>query len=821
MKRKLRGLKRAAFHLDYSLYRVDVPIPNEEGSHLSVIDIWPEGVERTLLLVHGYGGCAETWEHQINHFSRNYRVVVPDLRGHGQSDAPDSQYTMEELVNDLQAIVEALQLPRRFQLAGHSFGGSVAVEYACAQVERVERLMLISTAGEWPVPRLARWLLRTPGAFLRPWWRFRPRWNAEYHVLQRMMQHNLVNWRGWEKFSQLQTRTLVLTGMRDRYFPRKYFDAVGKQIPGAEILDIGSAKHKVQLERHRAVNRSLSRFLRGGLGSWRERRDEPVAEDQRLWHAAYDENVPHSVPIPRHPLPRFLENTARWLPKRPALICYNQRMSYAELDAKANRLANALLDVGFSAGDRLALLLPNLPSFVIAFYATLKLGGAVVLTNPEAEATALIEQLSAVGARWVAAPSQYAALWAALADVPETRGLLVDLRQELPAAVFHQLAERRRWSHEGQSGFPAESHWLADLVDRAPHSDRPAAEVDLRDTAVIAYTQGAAGPARPVRLSHRNLVANIMQTRHWAPVWRYGRELCLSALPLQHSYPLTLSLNLPIAIGATLVLLPYPDLPTLLEMVRQHRPSMFPAVPAWYLSINQVPNVRRFGFSKIGACLSGLTPLPVEVQESFEKLTRGRILEGYAISEAAPVTHANPFLGQRREGSIGLPLPNTDARIVEIRSRVPLPIGEVGELQIRGPQVSSGYWGEGGTPYEDGWFSTGDLALMDHAGYFRILNRISDAFEVQGETIYPRDVEEVLYEHPDVREVVVVSDPAGADGAQVKAIVLPVRGRMLAEDQLTEWCDRRLPRNAIPQLYEFREELPRTFLGSVLRQKLG
>ena len=821
MKRKLRGLKRAAFQLDYSLYRVEVPIPNEERGHLSVIDIWPEGVERTLLLVHGYGGCAETWEHQINHFSRNYRVVVPDLRGHGQSDAPDSHYTMEELVFDLQAIVEALQLPRRFHLAGHSFGGSIAVEYACAQAGRVERLMLISTAGEWPVPRLVRWLLRTPGALSRPWWRFRPRWNAEYHVLQRMMQHNLVSWRGWEKFPQLQARTLVLTGMRDRYFPRKYFDAVGKHIPGAEILDIGSAKHKVQLERHRAVNRSMTRFLHGGLGSWREGRDEPDVEDQRLWHAAYDENVPHNVPIPRHPLPRFLENTARWLPGRSALICYNQRLSYAELDAKANRLANALLGMGFSAGDRLALLLPNLPSFVVAFYATLKLGGVVVLTNPEADPNTLSEQLSAVGARWVAAPSQYASLWAALADVPETRGLLVDLRQELPAAVFHQLAERRAWARGEPSSLPGETHWLAELIQQASHSERSTVAVDPRAAAVIAYTQGTDGPARPVRLSHRNLVANIMQTRHWAPVWRYGRERCLSALPLQHSYPLTLGLNLPIAIGATVVLLPYPDLPTLLETARQHRPSMFPAVPAWYLSINQVPNVRRYGLSSIGACLSGLAPLPVEVQESFEKLTRGHILEGYAISEAAPVTHANPFLGQRRVGSIGLPLPNTDARIVEIRSRVPLPIGEVGELQIRGPQLFSGYWAEEATAFEDGWFSTGDLALMDHAGYFRILNRIADEIEVRGERIYPRDVEEVLYEHPDVREVVVVGDRVGLGEAQVRAIVLPVRGKQLKAAHLTEWCERRLPRNAVPQRYEFRETLPRNFLGTVLRKELG
>ena len=820
MKRKLRGLKRAAFQLDYSLYRVDVPIPGEKDANLSVIDIWPEGVARTLVLVHGYGGCAETWEHQINHFARNYRVVVPDLRGHGQSDAPHSEYTMEELVADLQTIVEARQLPRKFIMAGHSFGGSIAVEYALVHGDRLDRLMLISTAGEWPVPRLVRWLLRIPGAFFRPWWRFRPRWNAEYHVLKRMMRNNLESWRGWEKLPQLKTLTLVLTGMRDRYFPRRYFDEVGKHIPGAEMLDIGSAKHKVQLERHRAVNRAMERFMHEGLGSWRERRDEPLAEDRRIWHAAYDKNVPHSVPIPRHPLQRFLENTTRWLPKRPALICYNQKMTYAELDANANRLAHALRGMGFRAGDRLALLLPNIPAFVVAYYATLKLGGVTVLIHPDAAPETIAQQISEVGARWVVALSQDHDLLGVLTQLPETKSLLVDLRHELPAAVYHQQAERRGWPLDTHGDISPSALWLSELLEKATSSEEPVVEIGPHDPAVIAYTGGSSGAARPVCLSHRNLVANIMQTRHWAPVWRYGRERCLSVLPLRHSYPMTTGMNLPIAIGATIVLLPYLDLPTLLELSRQHRPSMFPAVPSLYIDINQVPNVRRYGLAKINACLSGTAAMPVEAQESFEKLTRARILEGFTMTEAAPVTHANPFLGQRREGSIGLPLPNTDARIVEWKSRVPLPIGEIGELQVRGPQVFAGYWGEEETSFEDGWFATGDMALMDDAGYFRILNRVTDLIQVQGETIYPRDVEEVLYEHPDVKEAVVIGFPDGSGEPQVKAFVVRIEGKKLDSVALKDWCERRLPRNAVPQWFEFREDLPKSSIGTFLREEL-
>ena len=210
----------------------------------------------------------------------------------------------------------------------------------------------------------------------------------------------------------------------------------------------------------------------------------------------------------------------------------------------------------------------------------------------------------------------------------------------------------------------------------------------------------------------------------------------------------------------------------------------------------------------------------MEVQEAFEKLTRGRILEGYILTEAAPVTHANPYRGQRREGSIGLPLPNTDARIVEIRSRVPLPVGAMGELQVRGPQVFTGYWGEHESALEDGWFSTGDMALMDDAGYFRILNRVADLIEVRGETIFPRDIEEVLYEHPAVGEAVVTGIPADEAGQLVKAYVVPRPGRELEAAALKEWCERRLPRNAVPQWFDLRDELPRSFIGNVLRTKL-
>lgn len=261
MKKKLRGIKRATLQLDYDLYRRKVPIRSVSNASLSVIDIWPQAVERTIVFVHGYAGCAETWEYQINHFSRDFRVVVPDLRGHGQSDAPYTQYTMAEMVEDLHTIAEELELPEKFILVGHSFGGSICVEYANAHPEQLEKLVLIATAGEYPLPRAASLAYRIPTAFFRPWWQYRPRWNAEIHVMKRMMFNNMRHWKGWPLLRNITTPTLVITGERDNYFPRAVFAEVGKMVPNAELYDVGSAKHKVQLERHEAVNRAVERFI--------------------------------------------------------------------------------------------------------------------------------------------------------------------------------------------------------------------------------------------------------------------------------------------------------------------------------------------------------------------------------------------------------------------------------------------------------------------------------------------------------------------------------------------------------------------------------
>ncbi|UCG25265.1 MAG: alpha/beta fold hydrolase, partial [Chloroflexota bacterium] len=347
MKRKLRGFKRSAVELDYNLYRVDVPIPGLAGDDLSVIDIRPEGVEQTIVFLHGFAGCAETWEHQINHFSQEYRVVAPDLRGHGQSDAPFTRYTMGELVADLYKISQYLELPEQFILVGHSFGGSIAVEYASAHPEQISHLVLIATAVEWPVPRIASFFFRLPAAFFRLWWPYCGRWNCQVHTFKRMAVNNLEKWRGRARMESLAVPTLVITGARDNYFLRRVYEDVGQAIPSADVVDIGASKHKVQLERHKAVIRTIDRFVDESKkgSSWRSDIGGEMSQ-RRPWLDFYSPGTPKTVPIPRRPLHDFLYSSAEWLPKRTATIFFGKKLNYSRLARSVNQLGHTLHGLG-------------------------------------------------------------------------------------------------------------------------------------------------------------------------------------------------------------------------------------------------------------------------------------------------------------------------------------------------------------------------------------------------------------------------------------------------------------------------------------------
>jgi long-chain acyl-CoA synthetase len=831
VKRKLRGLKRPDTQLDFSLYRVDVPIRGLAGMKLSVVHLCPEPAQKTIVFVHGFAGCAETWEYQVNHFSYRHRIVVPDLRGHGQSDAPFSQYTMPELVEDLRTIADALDLPGKFILAGHSFGGSICAEFALAYPERLEGLVLIATAGEYPLPRGATLLSRVPAAAFRPWWNYRPRWNAEIHVMKRMLLNNMRKWRGWSLLSHIRTPTLVITGERDRYFPRQVFDRVSQTIPGAEVIDVGASKHKVQLERHRAVNRAIERFIGDGVAgriSWRApaARREPQP-GERPWLKSYGAHTPRAVPIPRQPLHKFLEAAAENVPKRPATLFYGIGLTYRQLEAQVNRFAHALHGLGVQPADRVMVVLPNMPQMIVAYYATLKIGAVVVLPNPDASAPAILRQIHETGARVLVTLREFGGLARQVKEQVPLAVVFADVRSAVSAGVYKALMARWKAAGLGEQEMADRSyrgHLMTHLMMDAPDTP-PEAAVASTQLAAILYTSGTTSAPRGVCLTHANLVANAIQTRHWIPHLHYGQETFLAVIPLTHSYGMTTAMNIPIAMGATIVLLPVFELGEVLKTIKACRPTVFPGVPAIYTAINQAPNASAFGLSSIKACVSGAAPLPVEVQETFEKLTRSRLVEGYGLTEASPVTHINPLEGAGRVGSIGIPIPGTDARIVDLVTRADLPAGQVGELVVKGPQVMRGYWNPDGaddaeSAIEDGWLYTGDVAVMDADGFTQIISRKRDAILAGAYSVYPRDVEEVLYENSKVMEVAVVGVPSGASGQKVKAFVVPRPGTRLSQEELLDLCRKRLAEYAVPWEIEFREELPKSFVGKVLRRLL-
>ncbi|HML21289.1 MAG TPA: alpha/beta fold hydrolase, partial [Aggregatilinea sp.] len=683
MKRQLRGLKHRSIQLDLDLYRVRVPIKDVPGASLAVVDLWPEAVEQTIVFVHGYAGCAETWEYQVNHFARDYRVVVPDLRGHGQSDAPYTDYTMDEMLRDLQTVVERLQLPEKFVLVGHSFGGSICVEYANAFPERLERLVLIATAGEYPLPRAAMIAFRVPPMFYRGVWKYRWRWNAEIHVMRRMMLNNMRKWRGWPLLRSVRTPTLIIRGERDTYFPNRVYDDVAKLVPGAEVYDVGGAKHKVQIERHEAVNRVIERFIKGKQrSSWRGPTTRTALIEERPWLLNYHPETPYTIPIPRQPLYRFLESAADAVPKANAILFYNRAINYQQLNRQVNQMAHALRGLGVGLGDRVMLVMPNVPQMVVAYYAVLKAGGAVVLPHPDAELDELARQAHDTGTKVLVTLANFGALVETMRAQAAVETIVL---ADLTGLVGPPLSTRLnvQWG----SPITADGKGLrsmADLMRNALDFD-PAIDVSGHHVAVIAYTGGTTGSPAGVCLSHTNLVANALQIRHWIPGLKYGRESCLSVVPLAHSYGMTCGMNLPIALGSTMILLPEFDVEQVLDYVKAYRPTVLPGVPSMYLEISHAPRARTYGLSAVKACLSGGAPLPVEVKEEFEKITQGRLIEGYGLTEAGPLTHANPLSAARKAGSVGVPISNTRARIVDPGSGDVLPAGQVGELAVQGP----------------------------------------------------------------------------------------------------------------------------------------
>jgi long-chain acyl-CoA synthetase len=567
---------------------------------------------------------------------------------------------------------------------------------------------------------------------------------------------------------------------------------------------------------------------------------------EKPWLKHYEEGVPETIAYPDIPVHQILVDTASKYPDNTAIIFGNvveplgnmlldAKMTYRELYDLTKRFAAVLQQLGVEKGDRVALYLPNCPQFIIAYYATLMCGGIVVPCNPQYVARELQHQLNDSGAETIVSLSlMYPTVKKTRAETPLKRVIVTNIKEYFPGLLkfLFTLAVEKKEGHyqDIHEGLPAieaaETYWFQDLLRGALAEPTPV-EVSPKDTAVLMYTGGTTGISKGAELTHGNMLANAFQTRHWFTKSEEGKEVLLTALPLFHSYGMTTCMNQGVLIGGAMLLIPNPRvLIHTLKSINKHRPTIFTGVPAMYVAINNYPEINRFDVSSIKACISGAAGLPVEVQERFQAITGSRLVEGYGLSEASPVTHANPVFGQNKIGTIGVPFPDTEAKVVDVETgKNDLPPGEVGELAIKGPQIMKGYWNrleETANTLRKGWLHTGDIARMDEDGYFQIVDRKKDMIlGAGGYNIYPREVEDVLYQHPKVLEAAVAGIPVGVEkGERVKAYIVLKPGETATKEEMIAFCRENMARYKVPKFIEFRESLPKTMVGKILRRVL-
>jgi len=546
---------------------------------------------------------------------------------------------------------------------------------------------------------------------------------------------------------------------------------------------------------------------------------------ERPWLTQYETEVPATLSYPDVPLHQLLIDTARRFPDRAALQFYGRRISYRQFDALTDRFAQALLRLGVRKGERVAIMLPNCPQAVIAYFGALKAGAWVVATNPLYVGAEIAHQMTDAGAETIVALDLFYPRINEVQDrTPLKRIILTAVSDYLPwlKRMLYPLKARRQGQLIEVERIPP-IYDFRSLIEEAP-PEPPPVNVTSDDIALLQYTGGTTGIPKGAMLTHRNLVANAVQCRWWLHRLREGEEVFLGVLPLFHIYGMTTCQNLALLIGGTLVLLPRFQPDEVLKAIAAHRPTAFPGIPAMYLALINHQKVGEYDLTSIRFCISGAGPLFAEVQERFEKLTGARLIEGYGLTEAGPVTHCNPIVGRRNSRCIGLPVPDTDARMVDLETgRLVTAPGETGELQVKGPQVMRGYWNQAAettAALQDGWLATGDLVRMDEEGFFYILDRKKDMIKSGGMNVYPREVDECLCQHPKVKEACVIGIPQELRGEKIKAFVVLKEGEQATAAEILEHCRQRMANFKVPRLVEFRRELPKTLVGKVLRRML-
>lgn len=551
--------------------------------------------------------------------------------------------------------------------------------------------------------------------------------------------------------------------------------------------------------------------------------------DDHPWFAHYDAGVPHHLEYPEIPLSGFLEEAARKMPNAACTIFKGARISYRKMDRLTGRIAAGLAGLGLKQGDRVGILMPNCPQFVMAYFGILKAGGVVVALNPLYGPREIEHMVNDAGVKLMFVMSNYYLKLKAIQPQTPLKTLIVTNIKETLPGVLRTLFSLTREEKEGfRVRLQAGDRWLNEVIERRASVERPRLKINPDDPAIFQYSGGVTGVSKAAVATHRSLVANTLQVSAWFVTAEPGKEIMLMAIPMFHVYGMVAGMCQAIRLGAAMIMVPNPrDLEDLLSSIEIYQATLLPGVPTLYNAINNYPGVRDglFKLNSLKGCLSGSAPLMHETKDKFERLTGARLFEGYGLSEAPTATHCNPLLGLAKTGSIGLPLPDVDARILSLDDEVtPLLPGEIGELVLRGPQVMKGYHNlpsETANALRDGWLYTGDIAYMDEDGYFFIVDRKKELIKPGGYQVWPREVEEVIMENPKVLEAAVAGVPDPYRGETVKAWVVLKPDETATEEDIRQWCRDRMARYKVPTFVEFRDELPKTQLvGKLLRREL-
>jgi long-chain acyl-CoA synthetase len=545
---------------------------------------------------------------------------------------------------------------------------------------------------------------------------------------------------------------------------------------------------------------------------------------ERPWLKAYDPGVPHTLDYPWQDVYSFVAAAADKEPNKTAAIFMGKELSFGEIFAQAGRMAGALHAKGVKKGDRVVLLLPNCPQFIIAYYAVLRLGATVVLANPLNVERELIFKFKDSGAKALIVLDLLSQrvnnikgdidldliVYTSLADyLPFPLNLLYPIKRSLDKNMPKVNIKR-----------DAKTVMFKEMLTMG--GEAPRAEIDPSEMAALIYSGGTTGVSKGIMLSHKALVANASQVSSWGQV--HPDDKLLAVLPLFHGFGMSVCMNTPLSKGGTIVLLPRFDARELVKTVHKYKPTLFAGVPTMFIAIKELPDIDKYDLTSLRGIFVGAAPMPMAVMDEFSKRTGAELIEGYGLTEAVTAISCNPFLGTKKPGTIGIPFPDVEWKIMDLaQGKDEMPLGEAGEIVVRCPELMTGYLNQPEMTEKtlrDGWLYTGDIGVMDEQGFVTIVDRKKDLVIVSGFNVFPSEIDEVLHQHPQVAEAVAVGLPHPKKGEYIKAYVVAKAGQKIDPQDVIAFCKKNLSAYMVPKEVEVRAELPKSMIGKVLRREL-